>query len=212
MSTQNDNRVLLTEDWGNTSSSINKMRLIEYVTSDTGEIYIEGVFMQAETINGNRRLYPKHILEKAVSKYIKEQIETKQSIGELNHPPRAKPDPLHAAILIEKLWWEGNNVMGRARVITGDGAEGDKTAALLRAGWIPGVSSRGLGSVKMQNGINIVQEGFELTVAVDVVWGPSAPDAYVKPVFEQKTIENNDDDLDKQFLSLTESLKNFTTK
>lgn len=211
MTVTNDSRELLVEDWGSVSNFQNSSRLIEYITSESGDVYIEGIFMQAEKINGNRRLYPKHILAKAVDKYIREQINTKQSIGELNHPPRAKPDPLHAAILIEKLWWEGNNVMGRAKVITGDGAEGDKTAALLRAGWIPGVSSRGLGSVKQVNGVNVVQEGYELTVAVDVVWGPSAPDAYVKPVFEQKQ-EEVKHNLDSQFLALSESLQKTFTK
>ncbi|MFB6340063.1 hypothetical protein, partial [Staphylococcus aureus] len=59
---------------------------------------------------------------------------------------------------------------------------GDKLAANIRAGWIPGVSSRGLGSLKSSGkGYNIVQEGYRLTVGVDVVWGPSAPDAMVTP-------------------------------
>ena len=80
------------------------------------------------------------------------------------------------------MWWEGDNVYGRARVVEGDNGAGDKLAALIRAGWKPGVSSRGLGQVKSSGrGYNIVQEGFRLTVGVDVVWGPSAPDAWVTP-------------------------------
>lgn len=183
---------LLVESWGFPVEIIdnksNESTLNEAKNSD-GNLYIQGIFMQADVVNGNKRLYPKRILEKAVSQYIKEQVITKQALGELNHPPRPHVDPKEACILIEKLWWEGNNVMGRARVLTGDNGTGDKVAALIRAGWIPGVSSRGLGRVIQKNGYNEVQEGFRLTVGVDVVWGPSAPEAFVKPVFEQKTEE-----------------------
>jgi len=101
--------------------------------------------------------------------------------------------------------------MGRARVITGDNGAGDKTASLIKAGWIPGVSSRGLGVVKEVNGINEVQDGFRLTVGVDVVWGPSAPEAYVKPVHEgSKGIsESEPNKNDITFGKLTESLEKF---
>lgn len=171
-------------------------------------LYIEGVFLQAEVVNGNKRLYPRPVLEKAVNKYIKEQILPRQSLGELNHPPRANVDPMHAALIIEDLWWEGNNVIGRARIIEGDGAEGDKLAALIRAGWVPGVSSRGLGSTKPSGkGYVIVQEGFKLTVGVDAVWGPSAPDAFVKPlqINESKAVNAVDT---QPFQALVEKLNN----
>ncbi|MGL6228653.1 MAG: prohead core scaffolding protein and protease [Culicoidibacterales bacterium] len=203
---------LLIESWGVPHASQNATEsLVESVERD-GNLYIEGIFLQANIPNGNGRIYPKSVLEKAVTKYIQEQVNTKQALGELNHPTRANPDPLHAAIIIEKLWWQGDNVHGKARVLTGDGAEGDKVASLIRAGWTPGVSSRGLGSVKRNSrGLNEVQEGYRLTVGVDVVWGPSAPNAYVKPYYESldesavqvKAIANADDD---KFSRLTENL------
>lgn len=173
---------LLIECWGLPGEvSASGTPLIESKSDEsTGALYIEGVFMQANVVNRNGRKYPKSVLETAVNKYIHEQVNTHQALGETNHPPRPTPDPSQASIIIESLWWEGDNVMGRARVIEGDYGPGDKLAANIRAGWVPGVSSRGLGSVK--NGI--VQEGFRLTVGVDAVWGPSAPDAYVKPIRE----------------------------
>ncbi|ADI96420.1 gp21 prohead core scaffold protein and protease [Acinetobacter phage Ac42] len=177
---------LLIEHWGLPSDggSDSKPMLESYDSKDPSKpgLYIEGIFLQADVVNRNKRLYPKSVLEKAVSQYIKEQVDTKQALGELNHPPRAMVDPMQAAIIIEEMWWKGNDVYGRARVIEGDHGPGDKLAANIRAGWLPGVSSRGLGSVKSSGrGHNIVQEGFRLTVGVDVVWGPSAPDAWVKP-------------------------------
>lgn len=177
---------LLIEHWGQPSEVIdtkNSNTLTESHKNLKPGLYIEGVFLQAEVINRNKRLYPRKILEKAVGDYIREQVDTSQALGELNHPARAMVDPKEAAIIIEKMWWEGQNVMGRARIIEGDNGPGDKLAANIRAGWVPGVSSRGLGRVSDSGrGYNIVQEGFKLTVGVDAVWGPSAPDAYVKPI------------------------------
>lgn len=205
---------LLVENWGQPSEIIAISS--DTVNESSGELkpglYIEGVFLQADVVNGNKRLYPKRVLEHAVSQYIREQVNTNQALGELNHPPRANVDPMQAAIIIEELWWSGSNVMGRARVIEGDNGPGDKLAANIRAGWIPGVSSRGLGTVKSSGkGYNIVQEGFKLTVGVDAVWGPSAPDAHVTPI---EISESTDDkkakvnSANKAFMDLTESLRN----
>lgn len=207
---------LLVENWGVPGAAGESNIMIESIDKGTGALYIEGVFLQAEVVNGNKRRYPRAILEKAVDKYIKEQVHSRQSLGELNHPARANVDPLHAALMIEHLEWRGNDVWGRARVIEGDHAEGDKLAALIRAGWIPGVSSRGLGTVKAdRDGVNVVQEGFRLTVGVDAVWGPSAPNAYVKPVFENKATPEQKSPLnnsDADFSALTEALKQSLTK
>lgn len=181
---------LLIETWGQPGASTEDSLIESVQDKGKGALFIEGVFMQANVVNGNKRVYPKGVLEKSVSKYIQEQVNTRQALGELNHPPRPYVDPSQAAIIIEKLWWKGDDVMGRARIIEGDHGAGDKTAALIRAGWRPGVSSRGLGAVKKNNrGLNEVQEGFTLTVGVDVVWGPSAPNAYPKAFTESKEIE-----------------------
>jgi len=183
---------LLIENWGapcsnaNKTSNINTNNIrIDESSNGVKGTYISGVFMQAEKVNGNGRIYPKAVLEHAVNEYINTQVNTNQALGELNHPSRSTPDPREAAIIIEELWFEGNNVMGRARVL--DTPNGKIVKSLIEGGWIPGVSSRGLGRVKSVNGINEVQEGFKLTVGVDVVHQPSAPDAYV----EGYTVDKN---------------------
>ena len=180
-----DEPQLLVEHWGQPYDVINVgTQLTESSTKGLKPgLYIEGIFLQANVVNRNNRLYPKPVLEKAIDRYMAEQVRTFQALGELNHPPRAMVDPMQAAIIIEDMWWEGDNVLGRARIIEGDHGPGDKLAANIRAGWKPGVSSRGLGKVKASGrGHNVVQEGFRLTVGVDAVWGPSAPDAYVSPI------------------------------
>ncbi|AHY25424.1 prohead core scaffold protein and protease [Serratia phage PS2] len=199
---------LLIEHWGQPGEFIDGQPMLESKSSESGALYIEGIFMQAEVVNRNKRLYPKQILEKAVADYVRTQVNTHQALGELNHPPRAMVDPMQAAIIIEKLEWKGNNVVGRARIIEGDGGAGDKLAALIRAGWVPGVSSRGLGSVKDSGkGYNIVQENFRLTVGVDVVWGPSAPDAMVKAVVESVEPPKLEESAEEAFALLADRLK-----
>lgn len=165
---------LLTEDWG--SEGLDAPILMESTGSGS---YLTGVFMQAEKRNGNGRIYPKRVLETAVDNYLKEH-EGKLMLGELMHPPRANVDIMESCIVIEKLWWEGNNVMGRARILEGDGGNGDKLKSLIDAGWTPGVSSRGLGSLTESNGSKYVNPGFKITCIVDVVLTPSAPDAYLR--------------------------------
>ena len=147
-------------------------------------------------------------MEKAVAKYIKEQVETKQALGELNHPARPNVDPERAAIIIEKLWFEGNDVKGRAELL--------KVIIVMVINWLlilelvgfRGVSSRGLGSLKASGtGHNIVQEDFVLTVGVDVVWGPSAPNAYVE---SSRRVAESVDTINENFeskISLMDALK-----
>lgn len=150
----------------------------------SGNLFIEGCFMQAEVKNGNRRMYERSILEQSVSNYQEKFVNARRAIGELNHPDRPFPALEEAAILIESLEWHGNNVNGKARVL--DTPKGQIVKGLLEANFNMGVSTRGLGSVKESGGIKYVQEGFMLT-AVDCVDLPSGPDCYVKPMTESTT-------------------------
>ncbi len=206
---------LLIETWGVSSDlteSLGERPLVEakLPKEKGGDLYIEGIFLQSNVVNRNGRRYPKKVMEKAVSKYMKEQVNANQALGELNHPSRSNVDPAEAAIRITEMWWDGDNVMGKAIVL--NTPKGQIVRGLIEGGWVPGVSSRGLGSVKQVDGINEVTD-FRLTVGVDVVWGPSAPNAYVKPVTEsnetakevktEEIAERND----AEFAKLAETLK-----
>ena len=43
-----------------------------------------------------------------------------------------------------------------------------------------------MGSIKQQNGVNVVQDDFYLATAADIVADPSAPDAFVRGIMENK--------------------------
>lgn len=146
------------------------------------DLFIEGVFAQSELKNRNGRIYPKAVMESAVGKYIKEFVNTKRALGELSHPesrPQVKPEL--ACHLITEMRMDGNNVMGKAKIL--NTPQGQIVRGLLEGGVQLGVSTRALGSVKEQNGSTVVQPDFQL-FAVDVVSDPSGIDCWVNSVNE----------------------------
>lgn len=152
------------------------------VKNESGtQLFIEGIFAQAEVLNGNKRIYPKAILEKAVNEYIDKFIKNGKSIGEFNHPDYPTPKWDNAAIMIKELKMDGSNVYGKALVL--DTEKGKHLQALIRGGYNVGVSTRGLGNTRLSEEGNTEVTQYMMT-AVDVVDNPSAPDAHVKPIYE----------------------------
>lgn len=150
-------------------------------SGDKKKLFIEGVFMQAEKKNHNGRIYPKHILAREIGNYIREYVEKNRACGELNHPEGPTVNPERISHKIVKIEESGNDYYGKAQVL--DTPCGRILKGLLEGGVQVGVSSRGLGSLKEQNGANVVQNDFRLS-CVDVVFTPSAPDAYVQGIME----------------------------
>lgn len=145
--------------------------------------FIEGIFMVAEKENKNHRMYERKTLEREVERYTKEYINENRAFGELGHPQGPNINLERAAILIKSLVSEGNNFIGKAKVL--DTPYGNIVKNLMSEGATLGVSSRGMGSLKMnENGVNVVQDDFYLATAADVVADPSAPGAFVRGIME----------------------------
>ena len=142
---------------------------------------IEGVFAQAEQKNRNGRVYPKAVMEKAVGKYVKEQVAQKRAVGELNHPEGPTVNLDKVSHLITDLKFEGNDVVGKAQIL--DTPMGKIVKGLLEGGVQLGVSTRGMGSLEQRNGTMYVRDDFILNT-VDIVQDPSAPGAFVNGVME----------------------------
>lgn len=147
--------------------------------------FIEGVFLQSNLKNRNGRVYPKEVMQKEVSRYMKEYVDTKRAFGELGHPDGPTINLDRVSHMIVSLKEDGNNFIGRAKIM--DTPMGKIAKNLLDEGAKLGVSSRGLGSLKVNNeGINEVQDDFYLATAADIVADPSAPDAFVQGIMENK--------------------------
>jgi hypothetical protein len=158
---------------------------IQVVTeaTESGEkrYVIEGIFAQADSKNRNGRIYPKPIMEKAVGKFVTEQVKTKRAVGELNHPEGPTVNLDKVSHRITEMNWDGNNVVGKALIL--NTPMGNIVKGLLDGGVQLGVSTRGMGSLENRNGTMYVKEDFMLST-VDIVQDPSAPEAFVNGIME----------------------------
>ena len=145
------------------------------------DVFIEGVFMMANSENRNHRVYESKVLQPAVQKYVEEQVKTGRAVGELNHPEGPTINLDKVSHLITDLRFEDNNVIGKAKIL--DTPMGQIVKGLLEGGVKLGVSSRGMGSLEERNGVNYVKDDFQLAT-VDIVQDPSAPSAFVNGIME----------------------------
>ena len=150
--------------------------------SDGGKKYIiSGVFAQSEKKNRNGRIYPKSIMEKAVKKYVDEQVSKDRAVGELNHPEGPTVNLDKVSHKITDLQMEGADVVGRAQIL--DTPNGKIVQGLLDGGVKLGVSTRGMGSLAQQGNAMVVKDDYLLNT-VDIVQDPSAPGAFVNGIME----------------------------
>lgn len=160
---------------------------LQYVTEakedGSKNLYIEGIFLQSSIKNRNGRVYPESVMDKEVARYMKEAVETKTAMGELGHPngPQINLDRVsHRIVSLKK---EGTDYVGKALIT--NTPMGNIARGLMESGARLGVSSRGMGSLKLnKEGVNEVQDDFRLATAADIVADPSAPNAWVDGIME----------------------------
>ena len=159
---------------------------IEEGTDGKKGLYLEGVFLQSETVNRNKRSYPRSILEREVKRYKKDYIKENRAFGELGHPEGPTINLERVSHMITELRRSGNDWVGKAKVMR-DTPYGKIVESLLKEGARLGVSSRGMGSLDEQsNGTKIVKDDFHPATAADIVADPSAPNAFVNGIMEGK--------------------------
>jgi hypothetical protein len=143
------------------------------------------VLQKYNTPNRNGRTYPEKILKREAENY-KKMITKGTALSELNHPESSLIDLDRVSHAITEVWWEGNVLMGKIKLLTSPGyhesgicsTKGDLAANYLRQGVTLGISSRGVGSLKKIGEQNEVQDDFEL-ICFDLVSSPSTPGAYL---------------------------------
>jgi hypothetical protein len=171
----------------NLLQEFNEFKYVVEELSDNGQpkkFKLKGVYQAADTPNGNKRVYPRSVLESAV-KSVVEMVNDKRMLGELDHPSDAKIHLDKVSHVVTKLEMnpEGQ-VYGEAEVLPT--ASGKILESLLRSGVKLGISSRGFGSTKPNDkGLDEVQGDYKL-VTFDIVSDPSTPGAFPQAVYEQK--------------------------
>ena len=173
----------------------NKMKLIreeiesvEFLVENRNgkkSMYIEGVFLQGNIKNRNGRMYPMETLRKEVSRYNENLFQSGRALGELGHPEGPTVNLDRVSHKIVSLKESGSNFIGKAKLLSTP--MGKIASSLVEEGVKLGVSSRGIGSLKMtREGVNVVGDDFMLATAADIVADPSAPDAFVEGIMEGK--------------------------
>jgi hypothetical protein len=158
---------------------------VNYITEGSDgkkELFIEGPFLVSEKKNKNGRLYEYNTMKKEVHRYTEEYVNKNRAFGELGHPESPTINLDRVAILIKSLSEDGTQWIGKAKVL--DTPMGTIARQLIEGGAQLGVSSRGMGSLKSVNGVNVVQSDFMLATAADIVADPSAPGAFVQGIME----------------------------
>ena len=143
--------------------------------SATKAMKIRGVFQRADEENNNKRIYPRKLLEREVTKLM-ESLKDRRLLGELDHPQNESVKLSNVSHLITGLSFRGNDVIGEAELL--NTPAGQVAQALVRAKVKVGISSRGMGTLSEgEDGKNYVNEDFNL-VTWDLVADPSTRGAF----------------------------------
>ena len=149
-----------------------------------GGMYLTGIIQRADTVNGNGRVYPYNVLMREMKNYEK-LVSERRALGELDHPDDSVINLKNASHMMTKVWWDGKNVMGKAKVL--DTPSGQVLRTLVQSGVSIGISSRGMGSVSEAQGNTVVEDDFQL-ICFDFVSDPSTPGAFMMK--EAKEFQN----------------------
>ena len=167
------------------TEEINKVEFIVEEIGGKKSMFIEGVFLQTEQPNRNKRVYKRNVMEREVKRYTEQYINNGRALGELGHPDGPTVNLDRVSHKIVSLTQEGNNFIGKAKLL--ETPMGKIAKNLVEEGVTLGVSSRGIGSLsETKQGYKLVGEDFMLATAADIVADPSAPDAFVQGIMEGK--------------------------
>ena len=153
-----------------------KLTLSEGKEGTGTRMRIKGKLQEAEVKNGNGRVYPPEVLKRQVEIYANGPVKSNTAMGELDHPESTIVNLNNVSHVINKVWWEGNDVMGMLTLL--NTPSGKIAQEIILAGIPLGISSRGMGSVKQIGETVEVQDDFEL-LCWDLVSVPSTPGAYM---------------------------------
>jgi len=162
--------------------TVEEVKVITEDKNGVKTLFITGPFLVAEKANKNGRMYRSETLAKEVGRYNEEYVTKGRAFGELGHPDTPSINLDRVSHLITNLKQEDNIWVGKAKIL--ETPMGKIAKSLMEGGACLGVSSRGMGSLKEVNGVNVVQDDYYLATAADIVADPSAPGAFVQGIME----------------------------
>ena len=170
--------------------------IVESSANAAKEMFINGIFMQAEIKNRNQRVYPYSEIKRA-SDHINSIIKENNGLfGELDHPDNLSIDPKNISHVIVEMRMEGNDAYGKAKLL--NTPSGLIAQELFKSGVKVGVSSRGAGNVNE----GVVSDYIATTI--DIVINPSAMGATPSAIMESVERAKNGN----RIMTLSEALVN----
>jgi len=154
------------------SENSKEIKLIRSKT--TKGIYLDSRFVKAEKITFNDKVFCVSVPNKTWLMKYNNKISWTHNC---DHPDSAVVSLANVSHRVIDMWWQGKDLYGKV-LIAEETPAGKILKGLLKAGFVLGISSRGVGSVKSVNNKDMVQEDFEL-IAFDFVSSPSTPGAYL---------------------------------
>lgn len=152
-------------------------------------VIFRGKFQEADALNKNKRIYPRSVLESAIE-YVRDAIQERRLIGELDHPDTPTVKWKEASHLITKLWWEGNCLMGEGETLPTPW--GMVLESVLKRQIRVGISSRGVGDGRMTREGLVITPGFKM-VTWDVVVDPSTREAFLEQTDHEAKVEKKEE-------------------
>lgn len=222
---------------------LNEGYLFEFATDETGKrkletdqdgaLIVTGILQRADAINQNGRVYPYAILHRAIMQDYTKLIRENRAFGQVDHIDSAQVETEKVSHMITDIWFQDKTVYGKVKIFPTI-PYGQNLIIIIKHGGVPGISSRSLGSVKHENGVDVVQEDLEI-VCWDFVTQPSTHGAFMylseakefnkKPLIEvpgkrsnttreqkQETTSNTTADIDSRVITKLDDLINKLNK
>ncbi len=167
-----------------------------------GSIILTGVMQMSETKNGNGRVYPHKILTREVENY-KKSVKERRALGELDHPDDSVVNLKNVSHLVSEIWMDGHKCMGKIEVL--NTPSGNILKNLVEQNVPLGISSRGMGSIREEKGITMVEDDFQL-ICFDMVSDPSTPGAFMLSEVKNSNVFSKQDNINR---ALNEILNKF---
>lgn len=148
-----------------------------HVLEESGRVYLDGIFMEGDVKNNNGRMYPGEILEREAEKFAT-LVKEGRAVGELDHPDSLTINLDRVSHLVESLSRNPGTSQWAGRLRLMDTPMGRIAKELTESGLKLAISSRGVGSLTEDDGVNVVGEDYNL-ITYDLVHSPGAPNAFL---------------------------------
>tara|TARA_R110000744_G_scaffold52108_4_gene111831 strand:- start:2629 stop:3258 length:630 start_codon:yes stop_codon:yes gene_type:complete len=158
-------------------------------------IFLSGILQKGGVVNGNRRMYPPELIIREINNY-KKLVAENRALGELDHPDNNIISLEKVSHRVTAVWMEGNVAMGKVQVL--NTPAGKILQQLVKGGCKMGISSRGMGSVREEGDVTVVEDDFQL-ICFDFVSDPSTSDAFMMQESKnfQERIMTEDDKINR---------------